>query len=186
MEKSEIYINALIQNDESVIKEIYDELFPKVKNFIVRNGGNTDEAQDIFHDALLYIIVTQKDKAMNIQSFEAYLFTICKNMWKRISTKRVMKAEVPTLVDDSQELGRFMLEQECFDFYIDKFQMLSKNCQEILSEYFNNQSYEDLMKEFSYGSVNTIRQRVYKCRIKLIKLIKEDIRYKKIIAWGSI
>ena len=80
MEKSEIYLEALIKNDESLIKEIYGLVFPKAQKYIVNNGGEIEDAQDIFHDALMYIILTQKDKDLKIQSFEAYLFTICKNM----------------------------------------------------------------------------------------------------------
>ncbi len=186
MEKSKIYIEALINNNEPLIKEIYDLVFPKVKKFIINNGGDLEDVQDIFHDALIYIIAVQKENDLKIQSFEAYIFTICKNMWKRASKKRVMKSEFPTLTDDGSDLESFILEQECFEFYIEKFQLLSENCQEILSEYFNGQSYEDLMIEHSYSTINTIRQRVYKCRVKLTNLIKKDLRYKKIIQWGSI
>ena len=88
-----------------------------------------------------------------------------------------------TLVDKEAELGTHILEQELFDFYIEKFDLLSDNCKEILSSYFNGLSYEDIVAEYSYASVNTVRQRVFKCRSKLVKLIKEDNKYQKIRRW---
>ena len=48
----------------------------------------------------------------------------------------------------------------------------SDNCKEILSSYFNGLSYEEILKEYAYASINTVRQRVFKCRTKLINLIK--------------
>lgn len=177
------YIDALLSNDNQAIKEIYTQLFPKVKSYILSNKGKTEDALDVFHDALIYIIVTQKEKEVFIRSFDAYFFTICKNLWKKILKNRVMKSDVITLCDKETDLSLFILEQQCFDFYIEKFNLLSINCKEILGSYFNGLSYEEILANCNYASINTVRQRVFKCRAKLIKLIKSDKRYQKIKKW---
>ena len=76
-----------------------------------------------------------------------------------------------------------VLEQNCFDLYIEKFNQLSENCKEILTLYFNGLNYEDIVSEKEYASVNTVRQRVFKCRTKLIGLIKADKQFLKIKRW---
>ncbi|WP_298419857.1 sigma-70 family RNA polymerase sigma factor [uncultured Kordia sp.] len=183
MKDSERFINALTSGNERIIKEIYTKLFPKIKTYVLKNRGDTQDASDVFHDGLMYIIVTQKEKKTEIKSFEAYLFVICKNIWKRTLKNKVIKTDPLTLVDKEAELGAHILEQELFDFYIEKFDLLSDNCKEILSSYFNGLSYEDIVTEHSYASINTVRQRVFKCRSKLVKLIKEDNKYQKIRRW---
>ncbi len=70
------------------------------------------------------------------------------------------------------------------NFYISKFNLLSENCKEILSVYFNGATYEDILLEYEYSTINTIRQRVFKCRTKLIELIKEDKEFQRIKKWG--
>lgn len=183
MKDSERFVNALISGNERIIKEIYTKLFPKVKNYVLKNRGDIQDASDVFHDGLMYIIVTQKEKKTIIKSFDSYLFVVCKNIWLRTLKSKVIKTDPLTLVDREEELSMHILEQELFDFYIEKFELLSDNCKEILSSYFNGLSYEDIVTEHSYASINTVRQRVFKCRSKLVDLIKKDKKYQKIRRW---
>ncbi len=183
MNITEKYINALIKGDDKVIKKIYSKLYPKIKFYILANRGKQEDALDVFHDALMYIIVRHKEKKITILSFEPYFFTICKNLWKKTLKNRVIKADVVTLESKETDLSLFILEQQCFDFYIEKFGLMSINCKEILSSYFNGLSYKDILKENNYTSINTVRQRVFKCRKKLIALIKKDKRFQKIKKW---
>lgn len=183
MKDSERFINALISGNEKVTLEIYNKSFPKIKSFILKNRGDSQDASDVFHDGLMYIIVTQKEKRTEIKSFEAYLFVVCKNIWKKTLKNKVIKTDTHTLVDKEEELSTFIVEQELFDFYIEKFDLLSDNCKEILSSYFNGLSYEEILTEYAYASINTVRQRVFKCRTKLIKLIKEDKLFQKLKKW---
>lgn len=185
MEDTERYITALLNGDDSVIKEIYSKMFPKIVSYIQKNSGKKDDALDVFHDALMYIIVTQKEKRTVIFSFEAYLFVVCKNIWKKTLKNRVIKADVVALEDKETNLSAFILKQQCFDFYVAKFELLSENCKDLLVSYFNGSTYEDLLIEFSYATVNTVRQRIFKCRTKLTELIKSDKEFKRIIKWGE-
>lgn len=183
MEESEKLVTALISGNQKITKEIYSKIFPKIRAFILKNRGDEQDAYDVFHDGLMYIITTQKEKRTEITSFEAYLFVICKNIWKKTLKKQVIKTDPITLVDKESELSTFILEQKLFDFYIKKFDLLSINCKEILTNYFNGMSYEEILTEYAYSSINTVRQRVFKCRSKLISLIKKDKQYLKMIQW---
>lgn len=183
MKDSERFINALITGNEKVTKEIYIKLFPKIKSYVLKNRGDSQDASDVFHDGLMYIIVTQKEKRTEIKSLEGYLFVVCKNIWLKTLKNKVIKTDTLTLVDKEEELSSFIVEQQLFDFYIEQFDLLSENCKEILGSYFNGLSYEEIVTEYAYASVNTVRQRVFKCRAKLIKLIKENNKYQKIKKW---
>ncbi len=174
------YLNALLQNDNVIISEIYEQFFPKTMHFILNNSGTLTQAKDIFQESLLYIILGVKERKLTISCFEAYLFTITKNMWRREvekQKKRVIKDNLHTLVNKETEFARFMIEQEHLELYQSKFDLLSDNCKEILTLFFNDVSYEDITEELSYANINTVRQRVFKCKSKLIKLIKFDTRF---------
>lgn len=183
MEAAEKYMNGLLNNDRFVIASIYDAFFPKIKSFILNNKGGEEDVQDVFHDALMYLIVKHKEKPLQIRSFEAYFFTICKNIWRRTlknKKTRVMNDNTLHYIDEDADFGLFVLEQDRLEMYQEKFQLLSSNCKEILSSYFNGMSYEDILNELAYTSINTVRQRVFKCKAKIIQLIKEDRRYRKL------
>ena len=176
------YVDGLLSGDEIVIKELYDMLYPKIKRYVLSARGSEDDALDVFHDALMYFM-TQKEKTANILAFEPYFFTESKNLWLKSLNSRVIKTETTSLIDKETDLGLFVLEQNCFDLYIEKFNQLSENCKEILTLYFNGLNYEDIVLEKEYASVNTVRQRVFKCRTKLIELIKADKQFIKIKRW---
>lgn len=174
------YLKGLISGDRRVVNAIYERYYPKVKMFVLHNKGEEDDVQDVFQDALMYLITKHKEKPLVLQSFEAYLFTICKNVWRRTLKKeksKVTNDDAPTLVDKATDLSLFFMEQERLDFYLEKFRLLSQNCKEILSSYFNGMSYEEMVQELSYATVNTVRQRVFKCKAKMMQLMKSDKRY---------
>ena len=182
-QKEQDYLSGLIEGDRKIIERIYQLYYPKVRSFILKNKGKEDDVQDVFHDALMYLINVCKEKPLKVQSFEAYFFTICKNLWRRTLKKeksKVISDETITLINEESELSLFIIEQERLEFYQEKFQLLSDNCKEILSNYFNGMSYEEIVEELSYANVNTVRQRVFKCKAKMIQMIKSDKRYSKL------
>ena len=180
MTQSEIYLEALLEGNNKIISEIYTKFYPKIVSYALKNNGRKEDVQDVFQDALMYLIVTYRDKPIKINSFEGYFFTICKNMWKmsiKNKNKRVMNNDVIQLVDKETQLSIHILEQQRLEFYQKMFQKLSSNCKEILGNYFNGMGYQEILEDLSYSSINTVRQRVFKCKAKLIQIIKADSTY---------
>ena len=89
MLESEIYLKALLEGNNEIISEIYNKFYPKVASYILRNNGDVEEVKDVFQDALMYLIVTHRNKPIQINSFEAYFFTVCKNIWKTLIKKKI-------------------------------------------------------------------------------------------------
>ena len=51
---------------------------------MLQNKGGIADAEDIFQKALLQIAVRYKKEKCQIKSsFNAYLYTVCKNLWRR-------------------------------------------------------------------------------------------------------
>lgn len=180
MNKNPKFINALINNDIAITSEIYERFYPKVASFVLKNNGNTDDAKDVFQEALIYILYSVKEKSLKIDSFEAYLFTICKNIWRRtLKNKKewVMNEKHLLLIDETTDRSKLILDLQKHELYNDNYAKLSENCKAVLSLYFNTFNYDDLLKEFSYSTIDAARQRVYKCKKKLLEKIKTDKRY---------
>ena len=54
------YIEALLTNNESLLKELYQKCFGKIKNFVVHNHGTIDDAWDLLQEAMLSIFYKLK------------------------------------------------------------------------------------------------------------------------------
>ena len=178
--------DALLNSDSKGIIEIYDLVFPSVLKYVIKNNGRTEDAEDVFQRALIHI--TTKIKVKNyqpIENFEWYLFGICKNLWlKDLNSQKkwVTKSNSEELYNEgiAKMTALEILENDRWEVYLRHFNMMSDNCKKILSAFLKKKPYAEITKELGYTSESVVRQRVFKCKSKLTKLIKTDPSYKKL------
>ncbi len=178
---SSLYLNALVEGNSRIISKIYSTNFTQVKRFILQNRGGVEDAEDVFQKALLQIAVRHKKEGIEINSsFDAYLFTVCKNLWRReLNSKknRVTNKEVIELVSEAKENASALVEQKRHELFLEKLNLISDNCKKILSLFFAKVPYAEIVESTEYNSETVVRQRVFKCKKKLTDLIKGDKRY---------
>ncbi len=82
-------LSRLKAGDGKVIKYLVKEQLPIISYFVIKNGGNEEDAKDLFQDALFILI--EKVRAGNlilVSSLSTYLYAICKNLWMIVLDKR--------------------------------------------------------------------------------------------------
>lgn len=175
------FIRQFLEGQPKILDHIYSINFKYVSNYIMSNGGDLADAEDVFHNALIILYVKIKEEKINVKSFDSYMFTVCKNLWKREnSKKKVTKTDPFPLVSEEVDLAAFYLEHNQWELYKEKFELLSEPCQKILKMVFQKVPYQTIVNLFSYASQTVARQRVFKCKKKLTQLIKKDARYSKL------
>ncbi|WP_299887352.1 sigma-70 family RNA polymerase sigma factor [uncultured Lacinutrix sp.] len=181
----ESFLNALVKGDSKTIAKIYETNFYLVRKFILQNKGNEQDAEDIFQKALLQISVRHRKEGISINSsFDAYFFTVCKNLWRRELNsykKRVTNKEFVELVSDYRDNSLALIEQKRQELFVEKLNEISTNCKEILNLFFARMPYSEIVENTEYNSESVVRQRVFKCKKKLTELIKNDIRFRSLI-----
>lgn len=184
MRDSNYFINGLKEKNEKVILEIYQLVFSKVSFFVLNNKGQKSDAEDIFQKALLQMITRLEIRSFEIKSsFEAYLFVACKNLWRRELNKQkrmVTNVTVKEQGSDDRDIAMSVLEQERWEFFQEKLEAISENCKQILKRFFNKVPYKKIAEELEYNNESVVRQRVFKCKNKLIEMIKKDVRFKQL------
>jgi len=175
------FLNALLVDDSVEIMNIYKTCFPSVRTFIIQNKGQDADAEDIFQKALLQIAVRYRKEPFEIKStFEGYLFTACKNLWRRElnkSKKRVTYEQQLERNDEEEDQALALLEQKRWELFTDNLSVISENCKKVLELFFAKISYAEIVKKLEYSSETVARQRVFKCKAKLTDMIKNDKRY---------
>ncbi len=184
MKNNSIYLKALLNGNPKQILQIYEICFPNVKRFIIKNNGDHMDAQDVFQNALMQLTARYQKKPFEIKSsFEAYLFVVCKNLWRRELNKSKNKVTIDGTIElrtEEREIALSSLEQEQWDFFQEKLELISDNCKKILKRFFKKIAYKDIALELNYNDENVVRQRVFKCKKKLTEIIKEDIRFNEL------
>ena len=100
------YIQGLIHEDRKVIEAIYQNFSGRISNYIMRKGGSSEDAKDIFQDALLIIMdKVQHSDFQLTSSFSTYFFGVNKYLWlnkaKGKSRKSVLLPDDNTLRGDN-------------------------------------------------------------------------------------
>ena len=179
-------IELLLKGDEATIRTLYDTLFPKFASYVSKNSGTYSDAEETFHNALYQLIARAKTSGVEIKtSFEAYFFTVCKNLWLKELIKRkkeVRNDGVFELRGDDANHITDIIQQERWELFEEMFAKLSENCNQLLKDYFKKVPYSTIVKKFNYSSENTAFQRIFKCKKKLAELIKADRRFKNLYA----
>ncbi|WP_299767101.1 sigma-70 family RNA polymerase sigma factor [uncultured Dokdonia sp.] len=178
------FLEGLRTGDEDIIKAIYIAMFPKVRHFVLKNEGTQQDTDEVFQNALYQLSVRLKVSEIEIKSsFEAYLFTVCKNLWrKELNSKKrwVRNEEVIALKSEESNHSEAIIAQERWDLFEEKLELLSPNCKDLLKDYFKKVSYDRIVKKFKYASENVAFQRIFKCKKRLGDLIMKDSNYAKL------
>ncbi len=178
------FIQKLSDGDSHTISLLYRSTYPKVKKFIMTNRGTKEDAEDIFQKAILQVALRYKKEKNEVSgSVEGYIFTICKNLWRReIAYKKTTSIEdnYIQIRDDANDFSNALLEQKKWELFYNTLQKIEGNCKKILDLYFAKETYSEIKKTFDYTSESVARQRVFKCKKKLESLIKKDDRFKKL------
>lgn len=186
--KSTAYIDALMQNDERVLKQLYNEVFPSVTRYVLENKGTGADARDIFQEALLAVFQKAKTGQLNINSgFEGYLFGVCRNLWLMQLRKKQRQA-VTNMDDRQQERGTdsFREAEETAERYArqrlveEQFAALGEGCRKLLKLSWKGIPLEEVARLLN-NTYAYIRKKKSECMAKLAVLVKstEEYRYLK-------
>ena len=178
------YIDALINNEQHLLEELYQRFSGKIKRMVTHNNGSETDAADIFQDGLLCIYrrATMENFVLTCP-FEAFLYSICRNLWLKELVKR---KPTKVTINENEEyiLGeqslRLIEETELVqarrNLFIDTLQELGENCRLLLKMNWSGKSMEEVAKtmNISYGYA---RKKKSQCMAKLIMLIKKSSAY---------
>lgn len=170
-------IQGIKKNDRRVMTSLYVDIFPKVKNYILQNNGDEDQAKDIFQDA--FLVAWQKVKSgeflpQNSTAMQGFLYQVSKNKWLDFLRSTKYRKE-QSLSMFPVELSETRESEDQNDRLINlekAFQKLGDSCRELLRLfYFEKISLEKLAQRFSW-TPQTTKNNKYRCMETLRKIMK--------------
>ena len=181
---NETYIKGLREKDPNVLRAIYRNYAPRIERHVMGNGGSSDDAKDVFQDALM--VLYQKVKAsdfMLTSQFFTYLFSISHYIWDR---KRKKKAnQTVTIHDDDRLIDVDNIEQDIIlrerhNVFRQNFMKLGIFCQQLLQHFFDSKNMKEIARLMGLKNEHTARNRKYRCQKKLEELLQADERYQEL------
>lgn len=164
---------------------LYEEVFPRVKKYITSNSGNDDDAFDIYQDAIIalckQIRLNKYDEKKEVAGF---LYSVSRNLWINKAKREKRISYIPENFDysDHSDFSDDILTNEKAQLINQITQKLGNKCYKLLKlSVFYKASSEEIIKDMGFSTANAVKTQKYKCKQKLMKIMKENPSYKEVI-----
>ncbi len=169
---------------DGALSYLYKVSKTTVSGFILKNKGSEQDVDDIFHDGLIaFYNLVQQDKINNDTNVEAYLYTICRNMWTKKLKKKPYKVDLEETYDiiDTEDLQiTTILDGEQKILIEQILKNLGEECEKILLLfYFEQLRTKEIVKHLHYANDQVLRNKKSKCMSKLREMVLSSDFYKK-------
>jgi RNA polymerase sigma factor (sigma-70 family) len=146
---------------QKAVNGLYDVL-SAVKKYILSNNGTSDDAKDIFQDALVVLYKNVQSESFTLTvPLKTYLLAIVKNLWLQELRRRnkmpvaSVQADIPDIIFN--EDINFAIAQAAFN-------LLGEKCRQLLIMfYFKKKSYKELASFLAFGDERTAKNQKYRC-----------------------
>lgn len=166
------WTDGLRRNDPATIKALYATHFPAVRAMVLRNSGSSNDAQDVFQEALTVLWLKVKEdriRAEDMQDPGGYLFRVARNKW--LDTVRSAAHRHMTVVKDETFDGPPAATEEGLEERLEHlraiYDKLDERCRAVLDRfYFERQDLATIAAAMGVEeeSIRTIK---YRCMMKL-------------------
>ncbi len=178
------YIEALRNENQGLINEIYKNHAAQVSQWICKNNGNISDAKDIFQEGIIAIYNKALDPNFQLNCpLGALLFTICRNKWtdqlRKKSTQLTVRTEIKERLYNDPQINNTLEQVEeaaIRDNNLDRtFQQLSELCQQLLTLVAKGITPTEIALQLEMNETNTVYRRKKACTDRWRELFKNKI-----------
>lgn len=178
------YLTGIKTNNTLILKNIYDAHLPAIIKHIKQNKGTTDDAKDVFQEAILIIYEKAQNPEFKLSgSFFSYLYGVCKFLWLR-QLKKKHRTEITFDGDEGlidEDLERLAFEEEKYQLFKDVFAKLGQECQKVLQAFFDKIPMRKIATQMGYTE-QYVKLKKYKCKESFVKMMQADARFLELSA----
>jgi RNA polymerase sigma factor (sigma-70 family) len=161
--------------DRAGLVRLYDDNRRPIVSHVTRNGGTTDEAEDVLQESV--VIVWEKIRSGNLEltaRLSTFTFAVARRIWLRRLAQRRREPSVETdpdgLADDA------MVELPEVDDRIEAmrrgFDRLGEPCRTLLLLFYWEQlSMTDVAAHLGFASADVAKAKKYQCKEQLRRLM---------------
>lgn len=176
--------NAILEQlkteEDASFELLYKFYFPSIALYVRQNMGKTEDAEDIFQEAIIILLqkVRQPDFVLT-SSLKTYLYAISKNLWmKHLRDNHMITVDDIELIlpeEDNYSIEVFP-EKSNYEKVTSWLTLITENCQYILKAiFFYREPLDSVMKKMNWKNKHTAANQQYKC-IQQLKREKEKER----------
>lgn len=179
-EGDEELLVGLQAGDRIALEHVYSSCFPLVERLVEANSGSSDEAKDIFQEAMMVLYdKLQRDGVFSLNcKLSTYLYAISRRLWLkslrvkgRYTTEDFLQSEDSLSDEVDADLTLHVEKENQFQLMERSLQELGSPCSQILlSFYMDGKSMQTISEELGYTNAENVKNQKYKCLQRLKKI----------------
>ncbi len=167
---------GLARNEKTATETLYREHFGMIQAFILNNNGSSEDARDIFQEAMivLYEKATSGKFELTAQ-VKTYLYSVCRRLWlKRLQQMQRFGVPVESMsemVQVDEDLEAHERRNEAFITMEKALGHLGEPCKSLLEAYYlQKKNMQEISEHFGYTNAENAKNQKYKCLTRLKKM----------------
>jgi RNA polymerase sigma factor (sigma-70 family) len=169
-------LQGLAKNDRKSVETIYKRHYNMVQSLIINNNGTSDDARDIFQEAIIVLYEKAKSGSFELNcQLKTYVYSVCRRLWlKRLQQQQKYLPHINGIEDTvpvEEELEA--QDQRNSEFHMMEKAMLhvGEPCRSLLEAfYLQKRNMIDIAAQFGYTNADNAKNQKYKCLTRLRKL----------------
>ena len=167
--KDETIVNLIRSGDNAKALAALYRHYPLIRQIIKENGGNSQDAEDVFQETLIIFYRKAQDANFKLTAqLNTYLACVARYMWKDELRKRkpaiMLDYEIAFNDLEEQEVALAMEKEEDAKLAEKVMNGLGDRCRELLLLFYNTKlKLKDIAAKMGYSSENTAKNQKYKC-----------------------
>jgi RNA polymerase sigma factor (sigma-70 family) len=162
---SQPFVAALREDDTQAFKSLYQKAFPMIRNYVRKNSGTLQDAEDVFQEAMTVLLQKLADPGFVLTvEVSAYLFAVSRKIWlKRLRDQRQSRfVEIHSDHDVVEETPSGNTHPE--GLVNSLLQRVTDHCKHLLIAVFiKGEPIEKLMVRLGWKNKHTAANQKYKC-----------------------
>ena len=169
-------LQGLARSDKKAIEIIYRENYNMVQSLIINNSGSTEDAKDIFQEAMIVLYEKVRSGTFELNCLiKTYVYSVSRRLWlKRLQQMNRYVPAMENLQDtvpveeDMEENERINSEFLAMEKAIGS---LGEPCKSLLEAYYlEKKSMQEIASFFGYTNAENAKNQKYKCLVRLKKI----------------
>lgn len=182
---TEAILDGIGMSNNDVLNYVYSKFFPDTCRFVENNSGTSEDARDLFQEAIIVIFRKMKKAPIMLTcNFRTYIYSVCRLLWlKKLEKQKdnldIVKSDA-VLDQQVEDVGESYEQTEKYRLYQKHFKQLPPDCQEIMKLYLEKVSAKEIAKKLGFAGEDYVKSRKYKCKQTLIMNIKSDNQFTEV------
>ena len=171
-----LLLDGLSREDKGSIERIYKDNYNMVQNMILNNSGSSDDAADVFQEAMMVLYEKSKiaDFKLNCQ-LKTFIYSVSRRLWlKKLTQAHRYNVKIEGLEEAiplDEEMEAHEKSQNDFLMMENAMTRIGEPCKSLLTAYYiQKKQMIQIASEFGYTNADNAKTQKYKCLVRLKKL----------------